>query len=91
MTVAGYICGSLPYFQLTKQYTDFTNAGADLKCALFTDQADPSTWSCAADFANEVSGTGYDAGGLSLAYSLNDYGITATAIEWANATLTNIR
>src|SRR6056300_2079455 len=94
MAITSAICNSFKQEVLVATH-DFTNSTGDtFKIALFTSSATLGATTTAYSVTNEVSGTGYSAGGNTLTISANPASSGTTAFldfadtTWTTATIT---
>jgi len=94
MAVTAKAFSNMPLNALKKLITDLNDAGTTVKCMLLTSSASPDqeTWNDKADVTNEVSGTGYTAGGAALASKAVTEATRVTKfdaddVEWTSSTI----
>lgn len=95
MAVTAKCYGNMPLNALKALLTDLNAAGTAIKCMLCTSSYTPDqdTHESKADITNEVTGTGYTAGGATLAtkavtYSSRVTKFDADDVQWASSTIT---
>jgi hypothetical protein len=93
VTIKAY--GQFPLAAMQALISDLNSASSDIKCCLMTSAYTPDqdTHVSYNDITNEITGTGYTAGGASLSnktlsYSTRTVTFDADTIEWAASTLT---
>lgn len=95
MAVSAKCYGNMPLNAIKALITDLNAAGTDVKCMLCTSSYTPNqdTHEAKDDITNEVSGTGYTAGGVSLANKAVTYASRVTKfdaddVQWTSSTIT---
>ena len=95
MAVTAKAFSNMPLNALKKLITDLNDAGTTIRYMLLTSSASPNqeTWNDKADVTNEVSGTGYTAGGAALANKAVTEATRVTKfdaddVEWTSSTIT---
>jgi hypothetical protein len=95
MAVTAKAYGQMPLNALKKLISDLNAGGTTVRCMLCTSSyvPDQDTHESKSDITNEISGTGYTAGGValttkSLAYAVRVTTFNADDAEWTSATFT---
>ena len=87
-----YMCTSFKLALLEGEMDFSSDTSQTFKIALFTSDATLDETTTAYSTANEVSGTGYDAGGKTLTATTSSSGATAFVdfgdVSWASSTIT---
>jgi hypothetical protein len=95
MAVTVTMYGQFPLNTLKKLLSDLNAGGSSIKMMLTTSSYSPNqdTHQCKSDVTNEVTGTGYTAGGAVLANKAVSYASKVTKFDaddvlWSNSTIT---